>query len=117
VTFFVLLVVGVVVAQTWMDWSDESLEWSIPDWAKGLGLASVLTISLTAGTSFAAYCYEVSVSQGGSGISSWLWLELGFLVCGLGVVLAAVRRRRIRTLLILSAIFTVFLWIGLALTS
>jgi hypothetical protein len=100
-----------------MDWSEDRRTWLLPDWAKGVGLAGVLAISLTAGTTFAVYCYQESASNPTTGVTSWLWLELGFLLCGLGVVLASVRRKRVRTLLIISAIFTVILWIGLALTS
>ncbi len=36
VALFVLLIVGVVVAQTWLDWRDTAKKWVLPDWAQGL---------------------------------------------------------------------------------
>lgn len=113
---FALLVVGVVVAQTWMDWKDGRTRVRIPNWARGVGLASVLAISLTAASSFISYCYQESANQEGGSTNSWLWLEIGFLLCALGIIVASARSKRIRMLLILSGILTVILWIGLALS-
>jgi hypothetical protein len=115
VAVFALLVVGVVVAQTWMDWNDGRARVRIPNWARGVGLASVLAVSLTAASSFISYCYQESANQEG-GANSWLWLEIGFLLCALGIIVASARSKRIRMLLILSGILTVILWIGLALS-
>ena len=42
VALFVLILVGVVVGQTWLDWRDSLKKWRIPDWAKGTGLAGVV---------------------------------------------------------------------------
>lgn len=114
---FVLLIVGIVVGQTWFDWRDSRRQSVLPEWASGLALASVLAASLAAVTSFASYWYQETASQGGSGFSSWLWLQMGFLLCAMGIVVAAARKKRLRTLLILSGILTVAFWIGMALSS
>jgi hypothetical protein len=114
VAVFALLVVILVVAQTWWDWKDGHSR--LPDWAKGIGLAGVLAASLTAGASYLSSYYEESATAQGAATSSWLWLEIGFLVCALGIIVASARSKRIRMLLILSGILTVILWIGLALS-
>lgn len=113
---FALLVVILVVAQTWLDWREGRSRVRLPDWAKGIGLASVLAASLTAAASFLSSYYEESATGQGAGTSSWLWLEIGFLLCGMGIIVASARSKRIRMLLILSGILTVVLWIGLALS-
>ncbi len=113
---FVLLIVGVVVSQTWLDWRDSRRQSVLPEWASGLALASILAASLAAVTSFASYWYQQTASQGGNGFSSWLWLQTGFLLCAMGIVVAAARKKRLRTLLILSGILTVAFWIGMALS-
>ncbi len=114
---FVLLIVGLIVIQTWMDWSSTRRQSTLPEWASGVGLASVLAVSLTAATSFASYWYQETVSQGGTGLSSWLWLQIGFLLCAMGIVVAAVRKKRLRTLLLLAAILTAVFWLGIAFSS
>jgi hypothetical protein len=117
VALFVLLIVGVVVIQTWRDWNDTRRLSALPEWASGVGLASVLAAILTAATSFASYWYQESVSQGGTGLNSWLWLQIGFLLCAMGIVVAAVRKKRLRTLLLLAAILTAAFWAGIAFSS
>ena len=42
---FVLILVGVVVTQTWLDWRDAKKAWSMPEWAKGMALGGVIAIS------------------------------------------------------------------------
>ena len=51
---FVLIVVGLVVAQTWFDWRDAKRDWIVPEWAKGMALAGVVAASLTAAASYAS---------------------------------------------------------------
>jgi hypothetical protein len=117
VALFVLLIVGVVVIQTWRDWRDTRQGSAVPEWASGMGLASVLAVSLTAATSFASYWYQETVSQGGTGLSSWLWLQIAFLSGAMGIIVAAVHKKRLRTLLLLAAILTAAFWLGIAFSS
>ncbi len=60
---FVLILVGVVVAQTWLDWRDTLKKWVFPNWAKGTALAGVIAASLTAITSFASVLLQEPASQ------------------------------------------------------
>jgi len=34
VALFVLILVGVVVAQTWLDWRTRKKSWVMPEWAR-----------------------------------------------------------------------------------
>src|ERR1700722_7474648 len=110
----VLLIVGVVVGQTAVDWRDSRQGWVLPEWASGLGLAALVATPLTATASFASRGHQDSLGILGNGIGAWFWFELGFAFCGMGIVVAATRKKRIRTLLVVSACMTVALWLGLA---
>jgi hypothetical protein len=116
---FVLIVVGVVVAQTWLDWRDTKQGWVVPPWARGTALAGVIGVSLTAATSFASSWLGDPSSQSGSGFGSRLfWLELGFLVCTMGIIVWGARKRRLRLTLLLAGIAAaVAFWLGIALSS
>ena len=113
----VLLIVGIVVGQTAVDWRDSRQGWAMPEWASGLCLAALVATPMTATASFASMWYQDSLGIFGNGIGAWFWLELGFAFCGMGIVVAATRKKRIRTLLIVSACMTVALWLGLAIFS
>ena len=87
---FVLILVGVVVAQTWVDWSDTRKKWIVPDWAKGTALAGVIAVSLAAIASFASVWIQDSASQTGPEVMSKLfWPELAFLVCMMAVIVVS----------------------------
>jgi hypothetical protein len=112
---FVLVVVGVVVAQTWLDWRETKRNWIVPDWARGLALAGALAISLTAATSFAS-----SWLQGGAGdwstelSSRRLWFELGFLICSMGLIVLGARKKRLRLAFVLAGIAAAIVcWVGM----
>ena len=78
---FVLILVGVVVAQTWLDWRDSLKKWVLPDWARGAALAGVIAATLTAVTSFASVWIQDSATQSGSdSVSKLFWPELAFLL-------------------------------------
>jgi hypothetical protein len=47
---FVIVVMGIIVTQTWLDWRHTQKVWMIPAWAKGVALAGVVAVSLTAVT-------------------------------------------------------------------
>ena len=117
---FVLLIVGVVVAQTWLDWRDTKKSWVVPDWAQGLALAAVVGASITAAASFASFWMNQGPNLGASafGFSSRLfWPELAFLLCAMGIIVAAVRKKRLRLLLVLSGLLLGAFWIGMVITS
>ena len=112
---FVLAVVGLVVAQTWMDWRDAKKEWVVPEWAKGVALAGVVAISLTAATSYASFWIEDSAGQASG--PSLFWAELGIALCAMGVIVAAVHKKRLRIMLALAMLFAACLWLGIRLIS
>lgn len=115
---FVLLIVGVVVAQTWLDWRDARKDWMVPAWAKGAALAGVVAITLTEATSFASVWLRDSAGQWSAGISSTLfWPEAGFLLCTMGIIIASVRKKKIKLMLVLTGILTAAFWLGMTLTS
>jgi hypothetical protein len=114
---FVLLVVGIVVAQTWLDWRDSQKNWVVPDWAKGTALAGVLGVSLAAASSYASVWLE-GASQSTTGLgSSLFWPELAFLVCSMTVIIAAARQKRVRFMLLLTGVVIVAFWVGFNLPS
>jgi uncharacterized membrane protein len=116
VALFVLLVVGAVVAQTWLDWRDTRKGSLIPDWARGMALASVLAISLTLAASYASALIEGS-DHLSSGVGSRLfWPDIGFLVCTMGFVIAAARNKRSRWMFVASAIVVGAFWLGLSIS-
>jgi hypothetical protein len=117
VALLVLLIVGVVVSQTWIEWRDTRRGRHIPEWASGLGLAALVATPLTATASFASMWYQDSLGLLGRGIGAWFWFEMGFALCAMGIVVAATRRKRLRTLMVIAGVLTVGLWIGLALSS
>lgn len=114
---FVLMVVVLVVAQTWLDWRDTKKDFVVPEWAKGMALAGALAASLTAATSFASYwLQDSSASSSGTFNPGVFWPELGFLLCAMGVVIFGVRKKRLRLMLILTAVLTAAFWIGMTLS-
>jgi hypothetical protein len=114
---FVLVVVGLVVAQTWFDWRDAKKGWVVPEWAKGVALAGAVAASLSAATSFASSWMQDSAS-GSRGVfnSQMFWPELGFLLCAMGVIVVALRKKRMRLMLILTGILIVAFWIGMTMS-
>jgi hypothetical protein len=117
VALFVLIIVGVVVAQTWLDWRDARKNWVLPDWAKGVALAGSLGALLTAATSSASYLIQDAAGGWNGGSSGLFWPELGFLLCAMAVVIFAVRKKRMRVLLALSALLIAAFWVGMVLSS
>jgi hypothetical protein len=107
VALFILLVVGLVVAQTWIDWRDARKDWVLPDWAKGMALAGVLAAPLTAASSFAtAWLQEVASKWTPTLASRNFWPEFGFLLCANGIIVFALRRKRLLLMLLLMGILT-----------
>jgi hypothetical protein len=117
VALFVVMIVGVVVALTWADWRDARKDWVLPEWAKGMALAGVVAASLTAATSFASFWLEDSAGQWAGGLGSRLfWPELGFVLCAMGIIIATVRKKRTRLMLVLTGLLTAAFWFGMSLS-
>lgn len=115
---FVLVIVGIVVAQTWLDWRDARKDWILPEWAKGMALAGAVVAMLTAATSFASFWLEGAASSSGDGFGSgFFWPELGFLLCTMAVIIFAVRKKRLRVLLVLTLLLIAAFWLGMTLSS
>jgi hypothetical protein len=113
VALFVLILVGVVVAQTWIDWRDARKKWIVPDWAKGTALAGAVGASLAAIASFASVWIQDSASQSGpETMSKLFWPELAFLLCMMAVIVVSVRKKRLRLTLLLAGIVVGAFWLG-----
>ncbi|MFZ3200178.1 MAG: hypothetical protein WA175_03400 [Candidatus Acidiferrales bacterium] len=115
---FVLIAVGIVVAQTWLDWRNSKRNWVVPDWAKGMALAGMVGVSLTAALSFTSIWLQDQADQGTSVLGSRLfWMELGLLLCVMGTITFLVRRKRMRSMVLLGAAVAIAVWLGVALLS
>lgn len=112
----VLIVVGVVVAQTWVDWRDSNKGWVVPDWAKGMALGGIVGVLLAAAASFASVWLRDPAAQwtGGAG-SRTFWLELGFLLSVMGIIVFAARRKRLRLIFLVACVLAVITWFGMSL--
>jgi hypothetical protein len=119
VALFVLILVGVVALQTWLDWRDARKDWVIPEWAKGMALAGVVAVSLTAATSFASVWLQDNAGQWTAGFGSrFFWIELIFLFVVMGMIVLGARKKRLRWLLVVASVVTaVAFWLGLSLLS
>jgi hypothetical protein len=115
VALFVMVVIGLVVAQTWLDWRETKRTWVVPEWAKGLGLAALLAISLTSATSFASSWLQGEAGNLSSELSSRsLWFEVGFLVCSMGLIVLGARKKRLRLALFMAGIAAAIVcWVGM----
>jgi len=118
VGLFVLIVVGLVVALTWLDWRETRRVWAIPDWAKGAALAGVLAVSLASATSFASAWLEGAAGPWPNGVGSrFFWPELAFVLGMMAVIVLAARKKRLRLVLLLAACCAAAFWLGMALSS
>lgn len=115
---FVVAVVGLVVVQTWLDWRDTRKSWVLPEWAKGVALAGLVAVSLTAAISFASVWIQDSAGRPGNPFGSGMfWPQLAFLLCAMGIIIATLRKKRLRLMLILTALLTFAFWLGVTLSS
>ena len=114
---FVLMVAALVVAQTWLDWRDTKKDWVVPEWVKGLALAGCVAASLTAATSFASFWLQDPANASNSTFNSAMfWPELGFLLCAMAVIIIAIRKKRLRLMMILTGVLIVAFWIGMTMS-
>jgi ABC-type uncharacterized transport system fused permease/ATPase subunit len=116
VALFVLILVGVVVAQTWLDWRDAKKTWVVPEWAKGMALGGVIAISLAASTSVAAVWLRDDSGQWTDAFSSRLfWPELVFVLCAMGILVLVARKKWLRLMLLLAGVLVAAFWLGMTL--
>jgi hypothetical protein len=116
VALFVLLLVGVVVTQTWLDWRDAKKAWVIPEWAKGVALGGVIAVSIAASTSVAAVWLRDDAGQWTDALSSRLfWPELVFLLCAMGILVVMARKKWLRLMLLLAGVLVAAFWLGMTL--
>ncbi len=115
---FVLILVGVVVAQTWFDWRDAKRAWIIPEWAKGMALGGLLAVSLAAATSVAAVWLRDDVGQStGPFVARLFWPEFAFVLCGMGIIVVAARKNKkwLRFMLLLAGVLIAAFWLRMSL--
>lgn len=118
VALFIVVLVALVIGQTWWDWRDVRRQSKLPEWASGMALAAIVAAALAAATSFSSVVYQSTVGEfQRSFASGFFWPELGFLLCGMGLIVAAVSKKNARALLLLAAILTFTVWLGIALAA
>lgn len=117
--FLVLVIVGVVVAQTWLDWRDAKTSWAIPEWAKGMALAGVCAVSLASATAFASNWLQDrgAIAAAAESHSRFFWPEAAFLVCALGIIIFGIRRKRLPLMVLLTGILAAAFWLGMTLAA
>ncbi len=113
---FVLILVAIVVAQTWFDWGDTKRGWSVPDWGKGIALGGLIAVSLAASSSFASVWMRQEAGDwtGGFG-SARFWLEAGCSLAMLGIVIYGIRKKRLRLMILLGCVLIAAMVLGMAL--
>jgi hypothetical protein len=116
---FVLMIVGVVVAQTWHDWRKNSKDWVLPDWARGIALGGVLAVLIAAASSYATSLIEDPASRldGGMLDSRTFWPEVGLVAISATVIFLMARKRRLPWMLLLAGMILAAFWVGMVLGS
>ncbi len=110
---FVLIIIAVVVAQTWHDWRKHNKDLVLPEWAKGLALGGVLAISIAGLASFASAWIQDPRSQlGGMLESHELWPQVGLVAISAAVILLMARKRRLPWMLLLAGMILAAFWVG-----
>ncbi len=111
--FFVLIIIAVVVAQTWHDWRKSSKDLVLPEWAKGLALGGVLAISTAGLASFASTWMQDPTNQlGGILESHQFWPEAGLVAISAAVILLMARERRLPWMLLLAGMLVAAFCVG-----
>lgn len=114
---FVVLILALVIGQTWWDWRDVQRTSRLPQWASGLAVAGMVASALAGATSsMGAMFYQHTVSELQSGFGAGMfWAESAFLLCGMGVIVAAVRKKSVRSLLLVAGVLSFAVWLGISL--
>lgn len=110
---FVLIAVGLVVTQTWLDWRDSMKGWTVPNWAKGMALGGIIAVSLAATASFASVWLQDAAAQWTAGVVSWrFWIECAVMLAVMGAIVLAARRKRARMLLFVACLVAAAFFLG-----
>lgn len=113
---FVLVLVGVVVAQTWFDWRDTKKARVVPEWAKGMALGGLLAVPLAAAAAVFTIWLRQDTGQLADTFSSRaFWPELVLLIVAMGVLVIAIRKKSLRFMLLLAGVVIAAFWLGLTL--
>jgi hypothetical protein len=116
VALLVLLLVGVVVAQTWFDWRDTNKARVVPEWAKGMALGGLIAVPLAAAAAVISIWIRedpgIAAGAFGSRIS---WPAIAFLVLAMTILVLAVRKKGLRFMLLLAGVVIAAFWLGLSL--
>jgi len=114
VALFVLLLVGVVVAQTWYDWRETKQARTVPEWAKGMALGGLLSVPLAAAAAvFSIWLRQDSGELVGALSSRSFWPELLVVLAAMGVLVIAVRKKSLRFMLLLAGVVIAAFLLGL----
>ena len=115
---FVLVIVGVVVGQTWYDWRKDKQNWVLPGWAKGAALGGVLAVTLAALTSFASAWMQDPASQWQDAFQPRLLLPEACLALVVGAAMFLMtRKKRVPWMLVIAGVILAAFWLGLTLSS
>ena len=113
---FVLVLIGVVVAQTWFDWRDTKKARAVPEWAKGMALGGLLAVPLAAGAAvFSIWLRQDSGEWADAFSSRAFWPELLVVLGAMGALVVALRKRSLRFMLLLAGAVIVAFVLGLTL--
>lgn len=113
---FVLVLIGIVVAQTWFDWRDTKKSRVVPEWAKGMALGGLLAVPLAAAAAIFSIWLRQDAGQWSDPFTSRVfWPELVFVLAAMGVLVIAVRKKGLRFMLLLGGVVITAFWLGLTL--
>lgn len=113
---FVLIAVGIVVTQTWLDWRASKKSWVVPDWAKGMALGGMIAVPFTALASFTTVWIQEGGNMESNALGSgFFWMKLAFLLCVMAIIAFTVRRKQSRPMVLLGAVAALALWLGVTL--
>ena len=80
-------------------------------------ILSVFFASLTAAASFASSWLQDSAGSPRNLFNSQtFWPELGFLFCAMAVIIIAIRKKRLRLMMILTGLLIAAFWIGMTMS-
>ncbi|MGH9773391.1 MAG: hypothetical protein ACRD50_00405 [Candidatus Acidiferrales bacterium] len=114
---FIALIVAVVVTQICFDMRESQRQWALPSWARGIAVAGILGAFITVVASMTSAAIQ-GAGRGPSVLGAvFFWPQLTFMLLGLGLVVLAVLKKRLRFFLILAALLVVAFWVGFAFAS
>ncbi len=109
---FVLAVVGVVIAQTWLDWRESSSQELVPSWVRGVALAAWIAASGAAAISFvSSWLHNVAGRDQSKFGPMMLWKEAALLASVLAIIVVAVRKKQLRWMVLLAGVLGAILWL------